>query len=257
MRRTGRSIGLRVATALALLFALSSASACRTRDFDGSLALARDLPYEHTVGDSVACERRWWRFWGKKDCADWYRVRTEDREHVDVSVTTRPESASGPPLLVTLVDAAGNTVDDARRVSSRRRRLSWLPEADAYYVAVRPAREVRDQCPYEIRAHQEQPIVEEVAPLPERVCKKERRALLEVENAADGGRTVIVEQPLDGAHLPVGTRGRLVEGDAVVAEIQIIESYDDGSRARVGDSAGRVISPRTQAEFETCVEEPR
>jgi hypothetical protein len=243
-----------LAVALALL---SGGAACRTRDFDGSLALAQDLPYERSVLDSVWCERSFWRFWSKEDCVDWYRLRTTTPDQVDVTVSSRPESASGAPLLVTLVDRRGNTLDEARRASSHVRRLSWLPEVDGYYVAVRPSREVRDQCAYEIRAHQQEPIVEEVAPLPEIVCHKERRALLEVETAPGGARTVIVEQPLDGTRLSVGTRGRLVEDDTVVAEIEIVEAYDDGSRARIEESGGRTVSPRTEAEFETCVEEPR
>jgi hypothetical protein len=248
--------GTRIGWTLALgaLLAASSGAGCRSRDLDGTLAGARELPFERSVADSVWCERSRWRFWSKEDCVDWYRVRTADPERVEVTVASARQTAAPRALQLTLADPVGRSLDEGDRSGAEARVLSWLPEDDVYYVAVRPPQEARDQCSYQIRARQDQPIVEEIEPLPEPVCVKERRMILEVENAPGGARTVIVERTLERASLPVGTRGHLVEGDAVVAEIEVTEVYDDGSRAKVGETGGRSITSRTEAEFELCGE---
>lgn len=80
--------------------------------------------------------------------------------------------------------------------------------------------------------------------------------VLEVETEGGQPRFVII----DGGNkngLQRGFRGRLIERGRSIAEIEIVEVYDDGSRARIATELADRITPRTTAEIDVPIRDPR
>ena len=80
--------------------------------------------------------------------------------------------------------------------------------------------------------------------------------VLEVETASGQPRFVIIDGGRKNG-LQRGFRGRLIEGGRSIAEIEIVEVYDDGSRARIATELADRITPRTAAEIDVPVDDTR
>jgi hypothetical protein len=72
--------------------------------------------------------------------------------------------------------------------------------------------------------------------------------ILEVERSPSGGTVLIEVRGGDGAEK--GQRGRLMSGGRRIADIQIIEVYSEGSRARLLGEPSEVITGATRAEID-------
>ena len=80
--------------------------------------------------------------------------------------------------------------------------------------------------------------------------------VLEVETEGGQPRFVII----DGGNkngLQRGFRGRLIERGRSIAEIEIVEVYDEGSRARIATELVDRITPQTAAEVAVPVGDTR
>ena len=80
--------------------------------------------------------------------------------------------------------------------------------------------------------------------------------VLEVEGAGGQPRFVVIDGGRKNG-LRRGFRGRLIEGGRSIAEIEIVEVYDDGSRARIATELADRITPRTAAEIDVPVDDTR
>ena len=76
--------------------------------------------------------------------------------------------------------------------------------------------------------------------------------VLEVEAASGRPRFVIIDGGIKNG-LQRGFRGRLVERGRSIAEIEIVEVYDEGSRARIATELADRITPQTAAEIDVPV----
>jgi len=75
-----------------------------------------------------------------------------------------------------------------------------------------------------------------------------RTEILDIETQGDTPTHVLIDAGRPSG-VTVGTRGQLREGDEIVAEIEIIEVYDEGSRARIIGAPRGEVTIFTTAEI--------
>ena len=80
--------------------------------------------------------------------------------------------------------------------------------------------------------------------------------VLEVEAASGQPRFVVIDGGIKNG-LQRGFRGRLIERGRSIAEIEIVEVYDEGSRARIATELADRITPQTAAEIDVPVADTR
>jgi len=80
--------------------------------------------------------------------------------------------------------------------------------------------------------------------------------VLEMEMESGQPRFVIIDGGRKNG-IQRGFRGRLIEGGRSIAEIEIVEVYDEGSRARIATELLDRITPQTAAEIDLPVADTR
>ncbi len=235
------SIWQRTATALALAAALwvSACASCNPPpDPDGDPWGATDLPLDVWRSDQIWC--------AENDCRD-YRVLRPAGPGV---VTVELVAQAGPgDVSLSVADSGNAPVETVTASVGGRAAIRFEPRHERYYVVVLNASELaRDAYPYEIRARQEQPPQAPPPPAFEPVSAR----ILEVENPPGGERKVLIDLGESRGMTP-GLRGRLIEDGSPIGEIEIIEVFPDGSRARLEGTSSVRITPKTSAEIDVPV----
>ena len=254
MRRSHPVAAALAALGLALI-AGSGATCQPPADPDGNRAGATPLALGATHADSLECPSGCGGHGG--DCGDWYQTRVEGPGKLLVEVRNTGERASDNGIAVSLADAKGKIVANARAIGTEPAELEWRVAPGSYYVAVTPIDpKQKGAQTYEVRATYEAPPPPPPAPPPPPPPPKfetHTSAVLEAEGPAGRPTTVLLEAGR-AAGMRAGLRGRLVDAGRTIGEIEIIEVYDQGSRARLAAPPTAPITPTTEAQIDVPVE---
>lgn len=234
MRRTQRPS--RVVAVLAA--ALMAGCATLFSDSDGSPGDARALRLNAEHGDGLACQSQ-----RRPDCIDWFALELPEAGEIRLEVT-----ASGPedPDLDYTVIFADGRGEPLRRVSNQGRRevrMTWSGGPGAYLAAV-SSDPMQTELQYDIVAWF-QPAGEASRPR----FETSSWMVLEVESEMGRPRFVVIDGGRkNGLHK--GFRGRLIESGRPIAEIEIVDVFEEGSRARIATELADRITPQTAAEID-------
>ena len=243
MRRT-----LLVLSAIPVL-ALSCSTCQPPPDPDGAPAGSQSLALGEWKRDALDC--------GEGDCTDWYRFETGEPGTLRIAAVRVDDDRELPEFSVALADADGKVLEQSASGGKERVRFTH-PEAKGQYapagrftLAVQTPPEGEGALGYELR------VTFTAKPAPKAAAPREapprfrtiQAALLEVEDRADGGKAVLLDQG-SRSGVAIGQLGRLLVGGKKLADIEIIDVYPDGSRAVIRGSLGAAITPDTVAEVD-------
>jgi hypothetical protein len=209
-------------------------------DSDGNPGDAQTLRLDVEHSDRLACQDRW-----RPDCVDWFVLELPGEGKIQLEVTATHPEGLAPDYEVTI---ANHRADPLQQDSNQGRpvvRMTWSGDPGAYFVAI-SAGPTKAVLQYEIVArYQPAAARDDSRPRFETISSM----VLEVETERGRPRFVI----LDGGRrngFRQGFRGRLVERGRFVAEIEIVDVFDEGSRARIATELVGAITPQTMAEID-------
>ena len=263
MQSSARRVGTRLTTTLALLLTIALFSGCKSApapspppappDLDGKAEGARDLEIGIRHRDLLDCVAG--------DCADWYRVHAPvgGRLRADAYVQTGDEAS---PYEVLLRDAHNEPLATAERISQGQRGLEVQVESGDYLIGVEAGKGT-GQMRYEIAVYfqgvvRRPPIEPEpeserkVQPPPAPRYEIVKAEVLEVEGGTSNPDSVLISQG-DGAGIRVGMRGRLLVNGNSIGGIEIVDTYPDGSRARIEGVLHSPITADTLVEIDVPI----
>jgi hypothetical protein len=218
------------------------------RDFDGGPGNAQTLQPGLERRDRLDCQDP-----TRPDCVDWFVLEIPAKGEIRLEVTATHPEGFAPDYQVTL---ANHRAEPLRRLSNQRRpevQMAWSGDPGTYFVAIGsgPSQTVVQ---YRLLARY-QPLAAREGSRAKREQRREMRfetvssMVLEVETGSGRPRFVIIDGGRRSGHR-AGFRGRLVEGGRFVAEIEIIDVFEDGSRARIETELAGAITPQTTAEID-------
>jgi len=218
------------------------------RDPDGSPGGAQTLQPGLERRDRLDCQDP-----TRPDCVDWFVLEIPGKGEIRLEVAATHPDGLAPDYQVTLANHRG---DPLRRLSNRGRakvQMDWSGDPGAYFVAIGsgPSETVVQ---YRLLARY-QPLAVRDDSQPKRERRRETRfetvssMVLEVETGRGRPRCVIIDGGRRSGHR-VGFRGRLVERGRFVAELEIVDVFDEGSRARIETELVGAITPQTMAEID-------
>jgi hypothetical protein len=227
----------------ALLLAALASSHCSTceKDTDGVPEGATLLPLDRTWPNSLDCGR---------DCVDWYKTPVDGSGTLEVRVDPRPGAGPPPRFHVELyradLSALGSAIGDPGAAAGVRTRVA----AGSTFTRVRVEGGAMG---YEIHARllrpsSSAPPPRPPAPPPPRFQTVTAR-VIELEGRAGSEQRVLVDKGSNSG-VRAGARGKLVDAGRTLAEIEVIEVFADGSRARLLGPMHGVVSAETQAEIQ-------
>lgn len=237
--------------ALALLVFGIAGCAKPPPDLDGQPGGAQTLVLGYPHSDQLHCE--------DGDCSDWYRLRIDERGGLTIRVAALQESVLPTEYGVQLKSGRNQLLAYADAVGMGRKQLRWKAEPGYYLIGISAA-EKSPPLRYEVRAsfQPEPPPAPLLLPPPLPPPPPEPRfeplsaEVLEVEGRPGNPHAVLIDRGLaDG--LRSGLRGRLLENGEVIAIVEIVDAYPDGSRARIEGSLQAPITPRTRVEIDVPV----
>lgn len=246
-RRALRTSRLRVVFCLFLAVALAAACAKKLPpDADGDRGQAREIALGGEELDSLDCS--------VGDCADWYRVRVEEKGTLTLRGQTREPGNPSMFFTLNLENGFGDPIE--RLVNIRGDGQSVVRELDSgiYLIGVESA--APGITLYEISTRFElarAPSRSEPDPVPVAAPKPPKPAfdrvqaeVLEVEGSMAAPTAVLIDL---GSTRGVyeGLVGELREADSLVGEVRISDVYKEGSRARVTAPLRRPITPNVKA----------
>lgn len=235
MRRAGALPALAAGLAAALAFGCA-----KPPDPDGARARAGELALGSWHADRLHCR--------EGDCVDWYRARVSAKGTLHVEVRTQVSQGVHPAVTVALLDGSGTALARSSSLGRARLRLARPAEPGRYLLSVEPDDpERRPPLHYELRARYEAP------PPPEPEFEAHVSPILEVEGSLGDPQAVLLESGR-GEGLRAGLQGRLKEGERVLAPVEIVETYPDGSRARLDGPLQAPITADTVAEIDVPVD---
>lgn len=217
-------------------------------DPDGTPDSARSLELNVPQSDRLDCKDR-----KQPDCLDWFVVRVPANAEIDFKVVGNNPRGLTPDFAVIIADHRGEPLQRASNEGSAEVRISWSGAPGAYFVAVSSGASHR-VLQYDIVARYEPP----PPPPPPRPEPPRRRfettswMVLEIEAEAGQPRFVLIHGGSRNG-LRAGFRGRLIERGNKIAEIEVVEVYEEGSRARIATPLVGEITPRTTAEIDVPV----
>ena len=231
-----------------VITALLVGCATSPRDPDGSPGGAQTLQPGLERRDRLDCQDP-----TRPDCVDWFVLEISGKGKIRLeAAATHPEGLA-PDYQLTLANQRGEAI---RRLSNRGRakvQMEWSADPGTYFVAIGsgPSETVVQ---YRLLARY-QPLVPRDDSPRKRERSRETRfetvssMVLEVETGSGRPRFVIIDGGRRAGHR-VGFRGRLVEHGRSVAEIEIVDVFDEGSRARIETELAGAITPQTMAEID-------
>jgi hypothetical protein len=232
------------------VLALSCSTCQPPPDPDGVTTGAQPLELGSWHRDALDCE--------EGDCADWYRFETSEPGTLRVDAVRLEDDRELPEFSVALADGDGVVLEEAKSGGQTRARLTH-PKAKGQHVpagrfalAVSTPAEDEGALGYELRVTfkaRPKPKPPPPPPRAEPSFRTMKAVVLEVEARADGGEAVLIDQ---GSRSGVarGQIGRLLVGGKKVADIEIVDVYPEGSRARIRGALGAAITPNTVAEID-------
>jgi hypothetical protein len=242
----------RLPWALALVIAAFLVG-CATpaRDSDGSPGDAQTLQPGLERRDRLDCQEP-----TPPDCVDWFALEIPREGEIRLEVAATHPEGLAPDYEVTLANHRG---DPLRRLSNQGRtevQMEWSVDPGTYFVAIGsgPSKTVVQ---YRLLARY-QPLAARDDSQPKREQRRETRfetvssMVLEVETGSGRPRFVVIDGGRRSGHR-TGFRGRLVEGGRSVAEIEIVDVFEEGSRARIATELAGAITPQTMAEIDIPV----
>ncbi len=192
----------------------------------------------------------------ENDCADSYSIEVPERGDLSVEAATSGETSVARPFTLQL-QRAGEALAVAQNAGTGSAGLSWQADAGVYLVVV-SSRTDRERSPlrYEIQARFEpEPPPPPPPPPPDERLEKVSSEVLEVEGRPGAPEAVMIDRGAD-AGLRSGLSGRLVDAGREIATIEIEETFETGSRARITSTLRGVITPATVAEIDVPLEAP-
>lgn len=240
-----------VALSLSTMTGCAGSPAARARQ------KAPTLEYGRTLEDALHCKKR--------DCDDWYRLVVQTRRVVEVEVDA-PADPALPDFGLSLYDADMTLVGDERAVRTGPRNIRRALAPGLYYVHVWGLGDNRDRLSYKLtlrdltprKAGRKRatgasgsssstrsrsapaPTTAEPPPLVGEVIEVER----------DGGEpTAVLLQLTLSDGIEKGLTGRLVDAGEVIGQLEIVDVYSEGSRARIVGGLSAPITADTKAEI--------
>ena len=216
---------------------VSSCAGC-PQDPDGTREGANPLALNRQWSDSLSCGA---------DCADWYRVEVPSSGTVAVDVESTASSKSPSSYTVELWSGDGRRLDSKLGNPGRAVQVRAPVPAGTAYTVVRLTQgdlgyTIRARL---LRAREPAPAPREPAPPPPPRTRDVTGSVIEVEGHGASQKVLIDKGKPDG--IQVGQRGRLVDGGRKIADIEIIQVFPDGSRARMLGKPSGVIKGSTRA----------
>jgi hypothetical protein len=244
--RTARNPLCGAVAAAAALLALGGAGCAKPPpDLDGEPGGARPLALGSPRRDQLHCRGG--------DCSDWYRVRVDGRGDLVVQVAALDEGAATAFYSLQLHSGRNEPLGFGDSLGLGRKRVRWQSEAGTYLVGI-SAPEKSAPFRYEVLATftPAPPPRAAPPPPPEPRYRPVSAEVLEVEGRPADPRAVLIDRGR-GDGLRRGLRGRLLENGATIATVEIVDAYEDGSRARIEGTLEAPITARTQAEIDVPV----
>jgi hypothetical protein len=243
---------VRTSVSCGLFLLVATAAMCPkpAPDLDGEPGAARLLEIGTTQADQLHC--------AAGDCQDWYRVQVPGQGDLTIEVRSPISSVADRVLVFALADGRGNqlhraTVSQTEGDAS----ITWQANAGFYMVRVEARDDARAPLPYELTVEFSAPPPPlpppPPPPPPEPRFETLQAELLEVEGDFSKPDAVLIDQG-EQAGIRPGLTGRLVNGEDIIAIIEIIDTYPDGSRARVDDLSGPIL-PETRVEIDVPIDE--
>jgi hypothetical protein len=229
---------------LALVIAAFPAG-CATpfSDSDASPGEARVLQLNVEHSDRLACQDE-----RQPDCIDWFALELPEAGEMRLEVTAA--SREGLPLEYTVILADDRT-DPLERASNQGRRevrMTWSGGPGSYLIAVSSG-PTQAEMQYAIVAWYQPAGAAEARDDRTRRFETSSWMVLEVESEMGRPRFVIIDGGRkNGLHR--GFRGRLIERGRAIAEIEIVDVFEEGSRARIATELVDRITPQTAAEVD-------
>jgi len=231
-----------------IVVALALAACAKPPDPDREPAGAKPLPLESWLADGLDCKHG--------DCADWWRLELAGPGRLTVEAVGQSREASAPPLLLRVADADGTPLAEAQSGPGPVASASLAARrGGSYLVAVLEA-EGQGAAPYQLRASftpapppppppPPRKVEPPAAPPPERVSG----GVVEVERQGGVVASVLIDLGSERGMRP-GLHGWLVERGQRIGEVEIVDVYREGSRARIDGSLAAPITPQTGVEIE-------
>jgi len=251
LARLGARTPLLCCTAAAAL----TIAACQTTppDPDGQPGGAKTLQMGALHADQLSCRGG--------DCADWYRVRVPQRGDLVVLLESPPAAVGGGrDLALTLADGRSRQLErQAVSPVEGDALITWQANPGYYMLRVDSSDEARTPLPYELSLRMvlpPPPPPSEPPPPPEPVYDVVEGQVLEVEGGFGDPEAVLVDRGETDGIFP-GQGGRLLNGDATIAAIVVVDTYPEGSRARIEGTLSEPISPSTRVEIDVPTQSGR
>jgi hypothetical protein len=186
---------------------------------------------------------------GRGKCSVWYKLNLSQATRI-VFEAEAPADANLPDFGLSLHDLAADELAVDRLAHRRPRRIDKKLAAGLYYLHVFALDEIDIQLAYKLRAKKYRAprrAKKKAAPKPPPLVPVSAE-VLEVERT--GGEPAAV---LLGAGtrqgVAVGQRGELVDGEQVIGQLEIVDVYEDGCRARIVGGLTAPISLDTSAKI--------
>jgi hypothetical protein len=235
-------------TRFALLCAALSASVfavtCQPPpDPDGQPGGARLMGLGTLQADALHCRAG--------DCADWFRLLVEDPGDLIVMVESPVGAVDGRALAVVLADGRARQLQRQRvSASGGDAVITWKVERGFYMVRVESNDEAKTPLPYELSLSLVlPPPPAPPPPPPEPRFDTVDGEVLEVEGDLGDPEAVLFDLGETHGILP-GQRGRLKNEEETIATVVVVDTYPDGSRARIEGTLTAPISPATRIEID-------
>jgi hypothetical protein len=240
MRRSHLSLRI-----LALAASLAGCAMFRV-DADGSPDDARTLELNVAHSDRLACQDE-----ERPDCIDWFVLNLPGEGEILLEVTAASPEGVTPDYVVTVTNHRTDPLHHASNQGRPEVRMDWSGDPGDYFVAVSSGA-AQPPFRYDIVARY-QPARPREEPQPR--FETTSWMVLEVEGERGQPRFVIIDGG-SRSGLRRGLRGRLIERGRFLAEIEIVDVFDEGSRARITTELVDRVTPQTAAEIDVPVAGP-
>ncbi|HME71811.1 MAG TPA: hypothetical protein VKM54_18355, partial [Myxococcota bacterium] len=246
-------------SALLAVTTLGCALGCAKKvDPDAEPSGATPLPLETWKADSLDCS--------DGDCADWYRFEAPDPGHVSVEVVAVGKNGKPiPPYSVVITDGAAAKLGEAKSGTAPITGLEARVDKPGIYFLEIAEPPDAGLLGYELRVNFQADAPPPPPPPPPK--KKKHRAakpaqapappraekltgtVISTEGAAGKIETVLIDLGTPRGVKP-GMHGRLMDRGRPIANIEIVEVYRGGSRARLDGYLSGSIGPATVVEID-------
>jgi len=223
----------------------------KVEDPDGVRGKAKELDLGVSNDGTLNCRRG--------DCADWYRVRLATDGMLIINARAMRGDKAIEPFRISLENGFGVFLKKIENVALNEQSLERFLIAGVYLIGLESTAE-SGPVGYQFSAFfipvASAVSVDRPTQAPGTVGRHERPAavkprrieaeVLEVEGSMADPTGVLLDLGRAGG-AALGLRGQLREGGSLVGEIELVEIYEEGSRARLASPLLRPITPGVRA----------